>query len=55
VHTPTQRIRDSYPRIVFAPSWYSSVEGTPPVSYVFALPDVSFTPQLLADPLINTQ
>jgi mannan endo-1,4-beta-mannosidase len=55
VRTLTRRIRDSYPRAVFAVSWYSSVEGNPPVSYVFALPDVSFTPQLLADPLIDAQ
>jgi mannan endo-1,4-beta-mannosidase len=53
--TLTTRIRDSYPRTVFAIAWYSSVEGNPPVPYVLALPDVSFTPQLLADPLIDTQ
>ena len=41
--TLTRRIRDSYPRTVFAIAWYSSVEGNPPVPYVFALPDVSFT------------
>lgn len=53
--TLTKRIRDSYPRTVFATAWYSSIEGDPPVSFVFALPDVSFTQQLLADPLIDTQ
>jgi len=47
--TLTRRIRDSYPRTVLAIAWYS----TP--GYVYALPDVSFTPQLLADPLIDTQ
>ncbi len=50
-----QRVRDSYPRTAFAIAWYSSVEGTPPHEFIFALPDVSFTPQLLADPLIDTQ
>ena len=53
--TLTRRIRDSYPRTVFAIAWYSSVEGNPPVPYVFALPDVSFTKELLNDPLIDTQ
>ena len=50
-----QRVRDSFPRTAFAIAWYSSVEGVPPQAYVFALPDVSFTPQLLNDPLIDTQ
>ena len=50
--TLTTRIRDSYPRTAFAVAWYSSYEnGTP---YVFALPDVSFTKELLQDPLIVT-
>jgi beta-mannanase len=53
--TLTRRIRDSYPRTAFAIAWYSSVEGDPPVSFVFALPDVAFTRQLLNDPLIDTQ
>jgi DNA-binding beta-propeller fold protein YncE len=53
--TLATRIRDSYPRMSFAIAWYSSVEGVPPVSYVFALPDVSFSMQLLNDPLIDTQ
>lgn len=51
--TLVKRIRDSYPRTVFAIAWYSSVEGGNP--YVFALPDVSFTMKLLSDPLIDTQ
>lgn len=50
-----QRIRDSYPRTAFAVSWYSSVEGDPPVPYVLALPDVAHTPELLNDILIDTQ
>jgi mannan endo-1,4-beta-mannosidase len=53
--TLTTRLRDSYPRTVFANAWYSSVEGNPPVSYVFAIPDVSFGKAMLADPLIDTQ
>ena len=53
--TLTTRIRDSFPRTVFAIAWYSSVEGNPPLPYVFALPDVAFTEQLLNDPLIDTQ
>lgn len=53
--TLSARIRDSYPRAIFAIAWYSSVEGDPPVSYVFALPDVSFTMELLQDPRIETQ
>lgn len=51
--TLANRIRDSYPRTAFAVAWYSSVEGDKP--YVFALPDVSFTLELLQDPLIDTQ
>jgi mannan endo-1,4-beta-mannosidase len=51
--TLVRRIRDSYPRTVFAVAWYSSVEGGH--AFVFALPDVSFGLQLLQDPLIDTQ
>ncbi len=51
--TLATRIRDSYPRTTFATAWYSSVEGGN--SYVFALPDVSHTLELLQDPLIDTQ
>ena len=51
--TLATRIRDSYPRTAFAIAWYSSVEGG--VSYVFALPDVAFTLNLLNDVLIDTQ
>lgn len=51
----TQRIRDSYPRTAFAISWYSSVEGVPPIAYVLALPDVTHTLELLSDVLIDTQ
>jgi mannan endo-1,4-beta-mannosidase len=51
--TLAARIRDSYPRMAFAVSWYSSVEGGN--AYVLALPDVSFTMQLLNDMLIDTQ
>ncbi len=47
-----KRIRDSYPRTVFANAWYTSVVAP---AYVFALPDVSKTDQLLADKLIDTQ
>lgn len=51
--TLTSRVRDTYPRTAFAIAWYSSfVNGQ---SYVFALPDVSFTRDLLQDPLIQTQ
>ena len=53
--TLARRVRDSYPRAAFAIAWYSSVEGVPPVPFVFALPDVSFTMELLNDPLIDTQ
>ncbi len=51
--TLATRIRDSYPRTVFAIAWYSSVDAG--VSHVLALPDVSFTKQLLNDALIDTQ
>jgi len=51
--TLANRVRDSYPRTVFATAWYSSVENNHP--YVFALPDVSFTLELLQDVLIDTQ
>lgn len=51
--TLAQRVRDSYPRTAFAIAWYSSMEGGN--QYVFALPDVSFTRELLQDPLIDTQ
>jgi len=51
--TLANRIRDSYPRTAFAVAWYSSVEAGK--TYVFALPDVSFTLELLQDPLIDTQ
>lgn len=51
--TLATRIRDSYPRMTFATAWYSSNEGRVP--HLLALPDVSFTPQLLADRLIQTQ
>lgn len=49
------RIRDSYPRTALAIVWYSSIEGTPPVPYVFAIPDVSFGKAMLNDALIDTQ
>jgi mannan endo-1,4-beta-mannosidase len=51
--TLIKRLRDSYPRLVFAVAWYSSEEDGVP--YVFALPDVSFTPELLQHRLIDTQ
>ena len=51
--TLVRRIRDNYPRTVFAVAWYSSEEAGVP--YVFALPDVSFTQKLLQHPLIDTQ
>ena len=51
--TLTARVSDSYPATTFAIAWYSSVEGG--AAYVFALPDVAGTPQLLAHPLIDTQ
>ena len=51
--TVVQRVRDSYPRTAFAVAWYSSVEDGS--NYVFALPDVSFTGELLRDPLIQTK
>jgi len=50
--TLTARIRDSYPRTVFAVAWYSSEEGG--TQYLFALPDVAHTAELLGDPLIKT-
>lgn len=50
--TLVDRVRDSYPRTVFANAWYTE-EGDP--RSVFALPDVSHTDQMLADPLIDTQ
>lgn len=53
--TLTRRLKDSYPRAVFAVAWYSSVEGDPPVEYRFALPDVKNTRAMLADPIIDTQ
>ena len=50
--TLTTRIRDSYPRTAFAVAWYSSYEnGTP---YIFALPDISHTIDVLHDALIQT-
>ena len=51
--TLTLRIKDSYPRTVFAIAWYSSVEAGKP--YIFALPDVANTKQMLNDPLVDTQ
>lgn len=45
----TNRIKDSYPRIAFAIAWYSSPGS------VYALPDVSHTAEMLANPLIDTQ
>jgi hypothetical protein len=39
--------------MVFAIAWYSSVEGGK--AFIFALPDVSFTRELLEDPSIETQ
>ena len=51
--TLTRRIRDSYPRTTFAIAWYSSVEGGD--AYVFALPDVAFSRNMLEDALIDTQ
>lgn len=53
--TLTKRIRDSYPRTVFATAWYTSREGDPPHDFVFALPDVAHTKELLNDKLIDTQ
>src|SRR5437867_13277419 len=47
--------RLSEPRTTFAMAWYSSIEGNPPVPYVFALPDVSFSMEMLKDKLIDTQ
>lgn len=44
------RIQDSYPRLAFAIAWYSSDDGG-----LLALPDVSNTPQLLRNSLIQTQ
>lgn len=51
--TLTRRIRDSYPRTAWAAAWYSSVEGG--AKYVYALPDVAFTKQMLNDRLIETE
>lgn len=51
--TLVRRIRDTYPRTAFAVAWYSSMEGGN--AYVFALPDVAFTRELLLAPLIDTQ
>lgn len=53
--TLATRVRDSYARTAFAVFWYSSTEGDPPRSFIFALPDVSFADRLIADPLIDTQ
>lgn len=50
--TLVKRLKDSYPRAVFANAWYTT-EGDP--RFVFALPDVSRTAAALADPLIDTQ
>jgi len=51
--TLAARVRDSYPRTALAAAWYSSVQDGN--SYVLALADVAHTPELLADPLIDTQ
>jgi mannan endo-1,4-beta-mannosidase len=48
--TLTTRIRDSYPRTAFAVAWYTSNDGGVP--YIFALPDVSYTKELLSDPIL---
>jgi DNA-binding beta-propeller fold protein YncE len=53
--TLVRRVIDSYPRTVFAVSWYSSVEGNPLVSYVLSIADTAFTDLLLTHPLIDTQ
>lgn len=47
--TLTRRLRDSYPKAVFAVAWYSSEEA------LFGLGDLAFTKQMMADPLIDTQ
>ena len=53
--TLLRRINDSYTRMAFAVSWYSSVEGDPAVAYLLALPDVAFTLKLLESKPIDTQ
>jgi sugar lactone lactonase YvrE len=51
--TVVRRVRDSFPRTVFAIHWYTS--GEPPNDFVFALPDVSYGKTLLQDVLVDTQ
>ncbi len=51
--TLANRIRASYPRTVFATAWYSSWQGGTP--YIFGLPDVSYSWDLLHDPLFDKQ
>jgi hypothetical protein len=51
--TLVNRVYDAYPRTSFAVAWYSATEDG--VEYVWALPDLSHTRELLTDPLIYTQ
>jgi mannan endo-1,4-beta-mannosidase len=51
--TLVNRVYDAYPRTTFAVAWYSATEDG--VEYVWALPDLSHTRELLTDPLIYTQ
>jgi mannan endo-1,4-beta-mannosidase len=51
--TLVTRINDSFPRTAFAIAWYSSFEGGN--SFLLALPDVSYSRELLQHPLIQTQ
>jgi hypothetical protein len=51
--TLANRVLDSYARATFAVAWYSSsYDGA---SWVWALPDVSYTRELLMNPLMYTQ
>jgi Glycosyl hydrolase family 26/NHL repeat len=51
--TVARRVRDSYPRTVFAVAWNSSVLNGRPEN--FALADAAFTKELLEDSLIETE
>jgi len=47
------RLKHAYKQAVFATAWYSSSEGKH--SFIFALPDVAHTRELLKNPIIDTQ
>jgi mannan endo-1,4-beta-mannosidase len=52
--TLVERVRDSYPAMAFATTWYSSYKSQGKATFVYALSDLADVPQLMKDPLIKT-